>query len=211
MNLILASQADSAALNLRERLLELGNWREDGEFQGSPVWRLVDGGGSFCAPDTHMATLAELHLHAENIDREWAAQFGESPECIAFLSRHKAASGRPSLTVHPVGNWGGADCGGTPGAVSGTAPGWMTGLLLAIPRTMTIVGAGAVGAEYACIFATLGTDLRGPVRAGASDDELWDFIAGVWGRRVDRYSEERTELAPLENAPSKVEMYQIGG
>lgn len=135
MNLILASRADSAALNQRERLLELGDWREAGEFQGSPVWRLVNGGGSFCAPGTRMATLAELHLYAENIDREWAAEFGEKPECIAFLSRHKAASGRPSLTVHPVGNWGAADYGGTPGAVSGTAPGWMTGLLRAIALT----------------------------------------------------------------------------
>lgn len=134
MNLILASQADSAALNQRDRLLELAEWHADGEFQGSPAWRLDDGGGSFCAAGTRMATLAELHLHAENIDREWATQFGEIPECIAFLSRHKAASGRPSLTVHPVGNWGAADYGGTPGAVSATAPGWMTGLLLAIAR-----------------------------------------------------------------------------
>ena len=31
--------------------------------------------------------------------------------------------------------------------------------LSAIPRTMTIVGAGAVGIEYACIFATLGTEV----------------------------------------------------
>ena len=31
--------------------------------------------------------------------------------------------------------------------------------LPAIPRTMTIVGAGAVGVEYACIFATLGTEV----------------------------------------------------
>ena len=37
------------------------------------------------------------------------------------------------------------------------------------------------------------------------------LIAGIWGKRVDRYSEERTELADLQNAPKKIEMYQIGG
>jgi len=134
MNLILASQADSAALNLRERLLELGNWREDGEFQGTPTWRLGSGDG-FCTAGTRMATLAELHLYAEHVDRKWEELTGETPECIAFLSRHKSASKRPSLTTHPVGNWGAADYGGTPGTVSGTAPEWMTGLLLAISRT----------------------------------------------------------------------------
>ena len=134
MNLILASAADSAALNLRERLLELGDWHEDGEFQGTPTWRLANGDG-FCSAGTRMATLRELHLYAEHVDHEWEELTGEAPECIAFLSRHKSASGRPSLTVHPVGNWGAADYGGTPGAVSGTAPEWMTGLLLAISRT----------------------------------------------------------------------------
>ena len=49
-----------------------------------------------------------------------------------FLSRHKAASGRPSLTVHPIGNWGAADYGGKEGEISGATPKWMTGLLLNI-------------------------------------------------------------------------------
>ena len=53
-------------------------------------------------------------------------------ENIVFLSRHRAASGRPSLTVHPIGNWGKADYGGLPGEVSGASPVWMTGLLLKI-------------------------------------------------------------------------------
>ncbi len=67
------------------------------------------------------------------------------------------------------------------------------------------------GKLYTCLFAADGLDLRGPMRAGASDGELVDQIIGVWGRRSDRYSEERTELAPLQNDRPKVEMYQIGG
>ena len=67
------------------------------------------------------------------------------------------------------------------------------------------------GLIYTCLFASRGLSLKDPLRAGASDVELRDIIAGVWGKRVDRYSEERTELAALQNAPRKIEMYQIGG
>ena len=49
------------------------------------------------------------------------------------------------------------------------------------------------------------------MRAGASDDDLRNLITRIWTRRTDRYSEERTELASLQNVPAKVEMYQIGG
>ena len=67
------------------------------------------------------------------------------------------------------------------------------------------------GSLYTCLFASRGRSLKDPLRAGASDVELRDIIAGIWGKRVDRYSEERTELAALQNAPRKIEMYQIGG
>ena len=67
------------------------------------------------------------------------------------------------------------------------------------------------GKIYTCLFASQGVDLRGPLRSGFSDDELQEIIGGIWRRRTDRYSEERAELAPLQNAPQKVEMFQIGG
>ena len=67
------------------------------------------------------------------------------------------------------------------------------------------------GKLYTCLFASNGLSLRDHLRAGASDQDLRDIIAGVWSRRVDRYSEERTELAPRQNRSRKVEMYQIGG
>src|SRR5918999_1216232 len=67
------------------------------------------------------------------------------------------------------------------------------------------------GKIYTCLFASDGLSLRDHMRAGASDDDLRDLITGIWSRRVDRYSEERTELAPLQNQRRKIEMYQIGG
>jgi cyclic pyranopterin phosphate synthase len=66
------------------------------------------------------------------------------------------------------------------------------------------------GSIYTCLFATEGTDLRGPLRAGASDDALEQIIRNTWGARIDRYSEERTENTP-DTRGKKVEMYHIGG
>ncbi|QEM72229.1 hypothetical protein E5E91_01375 [Deinococcus radiodurans R1 = ATCC 13939 = DSM 20539] len=66
----------------------------------------------------------------------------------------------------------------------------------------------AVGVLYTCLFASRGFDLRAPLRAGASDDELRGQISALWGGRRDRYSEERGELTA---ARPKVEMSHIGG
>jgi cyclic pyranopterin phosphate synthase len=66
----------------------------------------------------------------------------------------------------------------------------------------------AEGRLYTCLFAVGGHDLRGPLRLGASDEELAGLLQGIWSRRTDRYSELRTaETAALP----KVEMSYIGG
>ncbi len=67
----------------------------------------------------------------------------------------------------------------------------------------------ADGKIYTCLFATKGTDLRDPMRAGASDDELEQIVRATWGKRIDRYSEIRSSLT--EPREPKVEMYTIGG
>ena len=64
------------------------------------------------------------------------------------------------------------------------------------------------GRMFTCLFATGGTDLRGPLRSGASDDEIAELITAMWERREDRYSEERSGI-PL--GLPKVEMSYIGG
>lgn len=67
----------------------------------------------------------------------------------------------------------------------------------------------SAGEYYSCLFAHHGTDLRTPLRAGASDAEMLDLIGGVWRQRTDRYSELRTSFTRL---PAKgAEMYRLGG
>lgn len=63
------------------------------------------------------------------------------------------------------------------------------------------------GKLYTCLFAARGTDLKEPLRAGFSNEQLIQLITGVWSGRDDRYSELRAKQPPGE----KVEMYYIGG
>ena len=67
------------------------------------------------------------------------------------------------------------------------------------------------GRVYTCLFASLGHDLKAPLRAGASDDELRERIAAIWRVRDDRYSEQRAALSAAGDARHKIEMFQIGG
>ncbi len=64
------------------------------------------------------------------------------------------------------------------------------------------------GELFTCLFAARGLDLRGPLRAGAGDEQLERLIAARWRAREDRYSELRT--AGTADLP-KVEMSHIGG
>ncbi len=66
----------------------------------------------------------------------------------------------------------------------------------------------AEGQMYTCLFAVKGHDFRALLRDGASDDEISQEIARVWGNRADRYSELRSQNTI--DLP-KVEMSHIGG
>jgi cyclic pyranopterin phosphate synthase len=66
----------------------------------------------------------------------------------------------------------------------------------------------AEGRLFTCLFAVRGHDLRALLRDGATDEELYDAIGGIWSRRADRYSEIRSERTV---GLPKVEMSYIGG
>jgi cyclic pyranopterin phosphate synthase len=69
----------------------------------------------------------------------------------------------------------------------------------------------ADGRLYTCLFAALGWDVLGAVRAGASDAELEHFLSRIWAGRLDRYSDERAEILASGEETSKIEMSYIGG
>lgn len=75
-------------------------------------------------------------------------------------------------------------------------------------RTCNRARLSAEGKLYTCLFAVKGYDFRDFMRGGATDEEISQKIAHIWGRRTDRYSEIRSENTI--DLP-KVEMSHIGG
>jgi cyclic pyranopterin phosphate synthase len=77
----------------------------------------------------------------------------------------------------------------------------------------------ADGIWLLCLYASAGTDLRRPLRAGATRDELRQLIHAVWSVRADRGAEERlgmdrqTTLVPLRalKKDAHLEMHTRGG
>ena len=77
----------------------------------------------------------------------------------------------------------------------------------------------ADGMWLMCLYARAGTDLRRPLRAGATGDELVHLIRTVWAQRADRGAEERLgvdrrePLIPLAalKKDAHLEMHTRGG
>ena len=67
----------------------------------------------------------------------------------------------------------------------------------------------ADGKLFTCLFATRGHDLRGPLRAGATDDEIAALLGAAVAAATDRYSERRSAetvgLRKVEMSASAVE------
>ena len=77
----------------------------------------------------------------------------------------------------------------------------------------------ADGIWLLCLYASAGTDLRRPLRAGAAREELGQLIHAVWSQRADRGAEERLgmdrqmTLVPLRalKKDAHLEMHTRGG
>ena len=86
-------------------------------------------------------------------------------------------------------------------------------------RTCDRLRLTADGMIYLCLYATRGVDLRGPLRAGASDADLAAIITAAWTARADRGAElrlqarDRQALIPLTalKRDPHLEMHTRGG
>ncbi len=106
----------------------------------------------------------------------------------------------PNYPGEVAGRWRYKDGAGEVGVISSVTQ--------AFCSTCTRMRLSTEGSLYTCLFAQRGHDLKGLLRAGASDEELRNEIAAVWQARADRYSEIRTSQT---SAVKKVEMSYIGG
>jgi D-aminoacyl-tRNA deacylase len=171
MRILVESRADAASKTIAQALrTHHGFVAADHEFEGSPVEQ------SPHVPDAALVSIERIHVHAEGLDVGLDAA-GLRPAQIVFLSRHASQSGRPTLTVHPLGNFAQARVGGESGRFTPVPAALMTNTLrrLAHYRTAT-----AFAAEVAFEVTHHGPLLRTPAFFAelGSDEAAWRDPAG---------------------------------
>ncbi|MDQ0268769.1 GTP 3',8-cyclase MoaA [Cytobacillus purgationiresistens] len=67
----------------------------------------------------------------------------------------------------------------------------------------------ANGQLYTCLFNGEGHDIKTFIRSGVTDEDISGFVSGIWHKRNDRYSDERTDETRAKR--KKLEMSYIGG
>mmetsp|Transcript_38722 Transcript_38722/g.51027 ORF Transcript_38722/g.51027 Transcript_38722/m.51027 type:complete len:386 (-) Transcript_38722:147-1304(-) len=97
-SLLLATSKDIASVTLAKTLLSnTSGWKSGEKVENGQTWHHESSGAS-------LWWITESFLHADNLDKRWTSATERKPSDVIFLSRHAAASGKPSLTVHPIGN-----------------------------------------------------------------------------------------------------------
>jgi D-aminoacyl-tRNA deacylase len=178
---LVASEADEASRRQRDELLRLASWTADQPFGGREAWRYRD---------LVLVTIGDHHLRRDHLDRDLEIAFNGPIDLVVYLSKHRSESGRPSLTVHPIGNPGPAEFGGQPGTLVPSAPGWMTAALRGLHRE-------ARGQGYEVTFEAThhGPYLTAPtfyIEQGSTEREWADPMAA---RTIGRVL---LDLVPLE-------------
>ena len=125
-------------------------------------------------------------LEAESIFAEDIDSLGY--EALVIASRHKAESGRPTLTVHPNGNYGDAAFGGQPRTLQATAPQLMRNIFLELASCMLeydvsleVTHHGPTGFRTSLVWAELGSTEK-----QWQDDEAAAFLVQCIERGIGR-------------------------
>lgn len=92
--LIVVNQRDVASTNQAAALRDMDAWDEIGPVEGHPCYAFEH---------LRMIYLPDGLLFEDHLERRWESATGESVAEIIFPSRHVAASGQASLTLHPIG------------------------------------------------------------------------------------------------------------
>lgn len=94
--LLIVSEPDVASTIQGEALLARGGWKTIEEIEDCAAWKHANA-------DIHLWWLASGVLMEDYLDLRFKKATGITPKDVIFLSRHYAASGRPSLTLHVIG------------------------------------------------------------------------------------------------------------
>ena len=92
--LIAVNQQDVASTNQADILRGLDDWKSLPSVEGHPTYGFQH---------VRMIYLPDGLLFEDHLERRWHDATGELVSEIIFPSRHVAASGQASLTLHPIG------------------------------------------------------------------------------------------------------------
>ena len=120
--LIVSSTEDPASTNIKNFLLEIGKWEDFGELFSHTVYADKN-------IDSIIVTIDDRHIRHENIDKEVEEGLGIDVDLLIVVSRHRSKTGEPTLTTHPLGNFGEARFGGRDRTFVKSSPKLMTELL----------------------------------------------------------------------------------
>jgi D-aminoacyl-tRNA deacylase len=104
----------------------LSNWSEGESFFDIPVFKHMT------IDNLYMITIKDKTIIHEDLDTQLHDELHIDPSQAICISRHRSKSGNPTLTTHPIGNFGDAAFGGKPRTVVPSSPHLMTHLLRTI-------------------------------------------------------------------------------
>lgn len=121
--LIVSSTKDPASNNIKKKLLEQSKWDQIDTFNKNTVYKHSS------LKDVVIITINDRKITHENLEKEIEEKLGLKPKQAIFISRHRSKTGEPTLTTHPIGNYGEAQFGGKTKELSKSSPKLMTHLL----------------------------------------------------------------------------------
>jgi len=180
MKAIVCSIKDIASMNMFEILKEKGFEQAGHMFQGLPVFR---------KDDIILARSKQDNIHPQGLDNLHVDE-------IVMATRHKSESGKPTLTVHPTGNFGPAEkkFGGKSHELSYTNANTMRNIFLEIRKStldyevsLEVTHHGPTSFKTPLCFVELGSSEK-----QWKDKKAADFISDciLNGLKSDRKADE---------------------
>ena len=126
--LIVSSTEDPASENIKKGLLNQSSWEEVDSFYKNTVYRHCK------MKDVVIVTINDRTTRHEMLDKEVEEKLGIRPKQAIYITRHLSKTGEPTLTTHPIGNYGEAQFGGKTRTLSKSSPRLMTQLLRIIKK-----------------------------------------------------------------------------
>jgi D-aminoacyl-tRNA deacylase len=117
---IISSTLDPASVNIKKNLLnEFEFIKLENKFENNDVY-----GYLINNKDIKLYTIDSKLIFADDLDKKIDANV------FVFISKHVASDGKPSLTIHPIGNFGKAEFGGKEKTLHFTNPSLLKNIFL---------------------------------------------------------------------------------